>query len=295
MSRKVTFVVERADRLDRALAAGASGVSRRQARALIGAGAVYVDGHRCRISGRSIAVGARVVAHLESSAPTESAPPGMPVLWRANGLLAIAKPPGLHVNETETTARASVVSAFQGAVFPVHRLDRDTSGVLLIAQTPGAAAAAAQLFEQRKVAKTYLAVTFGVPDTTRVDAAIGQDRRRPRAKAVRSDGKSACTEVRVLAEAEGLAGIEARPITGRTHQVRVHLAHASSPIAGDLLYGGPAASRFGNRVIRWPRVMLHASALSFEWEGEPVSVTAPLPSDFEGLNELGLPPTPQPT
>ncbi len=289
MSRKVAFVVERADRLDRVVAAApGAGLSRRRARTLIGAGGVFVDGRRCRVAGREVPTGARIVAHLDTEAGSTPQPPP-PVLWQGGDLFAIAKPPGLHVNETETSALASVVSSFEGPVHPVHRLDRYTSGVLLLARTAAAAAEAAKLFERRAVDKHYWAVTLGRPTSTRIDAALGQDRRRPRARAVRADGKPACTELEVLGVADGLAAVRARPITGRTHQVRVHLAHASAPIAGDLLYGGPAASRLGTDVIRWPRVMLHAAALRFSWEGQTVSLTAALPADFEGLETLGLP------
>ena len=290
------FVVERGDRLDRVLADSPIGVSRRRARALIDAGAVFVDGHRCRVASRSVFAQARVVVHLDAlDSPESSDEKSLPVLWRGDDLVAVNKPPGLHVNETETSARASVVSVFRGPVFVVHRLDRETSGVLLLARTPAAAAAAGAMFEQRQVEKTYWALTARPPDVDRVDAPIGSDRRRPRARAVRADGKPSCTELRVLGHAEGLAAVEARPVTGRTHQVRVHLAHAGSPILGDTLYGGPAASRWAQRVVRWPRVMLHAVALAFSWSGERVQTGAPLPDDFVGFDALGLPdPGPRP-
>lgn len=232
--------------------------------------------------------GARVVAHLDALA-TEPVVASPAVLWSGDDLFAVAKPPGLHVNETETSARASVVSVFGGRIHPVHRLDRQTSGVLLLARTPTAAAAAARMFEQRQVEKTYWAITNGEPDAARIEAPIGADRRRPRARAVRADGKPSCTEVTVLGSKDGVTGVEARPLTGRTHQVRVHLAYVDSPIVGDTLYGGPAASRLNGQVVRWPRIMLHAAILSFPWAGERVEVAAPLPEDFAGLDGLGLP------
>ena len=288
-ARKLTFLVERGDRLDRAIAAASEDVSRRQARTLIQAGAVFVDGQRCRVAGRVVTAGARVVAHLE---PPPQAPlhgEALTVLWEADDLVAVNKPPGLHVNETETSAEQSVVSSFGGRVYVVHRLDRGTSGVLLVARTPTAAAMAGRLFEMRQVEKTYWAITLGAPSKLRVDAPLGVDRRRPRARAVRTDGKQSCTEFEVLGQQHGLAGVRARPRTGRTHQIRVHLAHASSPIVGDLLYGGPAASRVGDAIVQWPRVMLHAARLSFSWAGRAVDVTAPTPDDFLGYESLGLP------
>lgn len=215
-------------------------------------------------------------------------------------MFAVDKPPGLHVNETETSARASVVSAFGGRAHPVHRLDRDTSGVLLLARSNTAAAAASKLFERRAVEKTYWAVVHGASVPSRIEAPIGLDRRRPRARAVRDDGKPACTEVTPLGhgaagpatgfvgEAE-LAGLEVRPLTGRTHQIRVHLSHAGCPIVGDVLYGGPAASRWRGQVVRWPRIMLHAVRLSFRWDGIDVELTAARPADFAPFGDLGLP------
>ncbi len=310
--RRVAFAVEQCDRLDRAIAAAPVGVSRRRARVLIAAGAVFVDGHRCRVAGREVSAGARVVVHLEpdlstsstltprTTSSTREAPESQrtgeqnapAVLWRAGDLFAVRKPPGLHVNETETSSRTSLVSLFDGPVFPVHRLDRDTSGVLLLASTSAAASEAAALFAARQVVKIYWAVARGTPTQTRIDAPIGLDRRRPRARAIRQDGKASITEVEVLGSLGSggdLVGIEARPLTGRTHQVRVHLAYVGSPIAGDLLYGGPAASRVQGEIVRWPRVMLHAAALGFRWRGQDVWLTAPRPDDFGMAQRLGLP------
>ena len=100
--------------------------------------------------------------------------------------------------------------------------------------------------------------------------------------------KSACTDLQVLAEVDGVAAVEARPLTGRTHQVRVHMAHAGAPIAGDLLYGGPAASRLEDEVIRWPRVMLHAAGLALRWNRTHVVISSPVPEDFAALARFGL-------
>ncbi|MEM7678074.1 MAG: RluA family pseudouridine synthase [Myxococcota bacterium] len=288
MAKKHVFVVENDDRLDRAVAAADVGISRRRARVLIAAGSVFVDGQRCRVASRQMMAGTRVVVHAEAELARAEAPS---ILWQSADLVALAKPPGLHVNETETSARASVVSSWPGDLYVVHRLDRDTSGVLLAARTASAAAAAARLFERRQIEKTYWTVTVGVPAQTHIDAPLGADRRRPRARAGRADGqgKASQTELRVLGEHAGLAGVEAKPRTGRTHQIRVHLAYVGCPIAGDLLYGGPAASRLNGEVVRWPRYMLHAASLAFEWEGQRICINAPPPEDFGGLDVLGLP------
>jgi 23S rRNA pseudouridine1911/1915/1917 synthase len=138
------------------------------------------------------------------------------------------------------------------------------------------------------VEKTYLAITAGVPPEGTIERAIGRDPKRPRARAVRADGKPALTHVRVLARSGEAALVEASPHTGRTHQIRVHLSSAGAPIAGDLLYGGPAALRIGDAVVRPGRVLLHAFRLKLSFGGAVLQLEAPLPEDFRSLAAHGL-------
>lgn len=287
-SRKVTFEVPAAGaRLDQALAEALPGVSRRRARTLVGGGAVFVEGKRCKIASRALQAGARVVVHLEEEAPPQLAVPG--VIFEDERLLVIDKPPGIHVNLTETTAREALVEVLrQKGVHPVHRIDKDTSGVLLLAKDAETAAQLGAAFAERRVEKTYAAVVAGYVADGEIDQPIGPDRRRPRARAVTPGGKPARTRVTTLSTVDGVSAIRAEPVTGRTHQIRVHLAHAGAPLVGDTLYGGPAAVRLGAEVLRPGRALLHACRLVLVWAGERRAFEAPLPEDLARLVPLGL-------
>jgi 23S rRNA pseudouridine1911/1915/1917 synthase len=164
----------------------------------------------------------------------------------------------------------------------VHRLDRETSGVTLLARTPEAARALAAAFRDGAPEKTYLAICARAPEPPegRLDAPLGKDPRRAGRRAVRPGGEPAATRYRTLAVGPaGAALVEARPETGRTHQIRAHLAHLGAPLVGDVRYGGPRAVS-GFPV---PRTMLHARrlALAHPVTGERLALEAPLPEDFE--------------
>ncbi|MBI2377332.1 MAG: RluA family pseudouridine synthase [Deltaproteobacteria bacterium] len=269
------------ERLDRAVAALVPGVSRRRARALIEAGAVFLDGRRCRIAGRPVAAGARIVAHVGPGG--QSADPPITVCYSDEEILVIAKEPGDHVNETETSARESLVgklSRATGQVFAVHRLDRETSGVIVFAKTLDVAGVLSKAFEERAVEKTYLALVEVAPAEGLIELPIGEDPRRPRARKVVAGGQVARTRVRVLSTLGAIALVEARPETGRTHQIRVHLAHVGSPLLGDRLYGGPSAVRVGDEVREVARVMLHAWRLEIPWHGARRAFEVSPPADF---------------
>jgi 23S rRNA pseudouridine1911/1915/1917 synthase len=164
------------------------------------------------------------------------------------------------------------------------RLDATTTGVVLFSKTRNAAVGLDAAFAGRHVEKTYLALCETrqcvVPD--RIDAALDVSGRGRRGRVRPSpDGRAAATRVQVRERFPACALIEAKPVTGRKHQVRAHLADAGLPILGDTRYGGPA--QLGGRAI--PRPMLHASQLRLPHpvSGEPLSIVAPLPEDFEDL------------
>lgn len=282
---KHTFVAEElVDRLDRAIAAAVVDISRRRARTLIADGAVFVDGKRCRVASRTIQPGVRVVVHTVPD-PSEV---DVPVLFEDDDILVVDKPPGIHVNETETSPRHSLEHVLADRnVHVVHRLDVDTTGVLLFAKSKRTAATISEAFAARAVQKVYAAITAGRPADGRIDAPIGPDRRR-RAFKVHERGKPAITDVTAVAEAHGLAAVVARPETGRTHQIRVHLAHAGTPIVGDVLYGGPAAVRVGGEDVDADRPWLHAAVLSLEIGGKQRRFEAPIPGDIQHLADEGL-------
>lgn len=165
----------------------------------------------------------------------------------------------------------------------IHRLDRPTSGLMLFALHPRAARGLARLWRAGRVAKRYLAVISGDPgeEPLVLDQAIARDPLTPGRFAPSSRGRPARTAVRTLIRGATQNLVEARPLTGRSHQIRVHLAAAGWPVAGDVLYGGAPA----------PRLMLHAWRLELPHPvtGEGLSLTAPPPEEFAAqLQRCGL-------
>lgn len=280
-------------------------VARARLRALIAAGAVHVDGVPRRSPSLGLRAGAKVDVLLRlaalRSAPARSDRPftlgEASVLYQDQWLLAVDKPPGLPTHATADPRRPSLVGAVQewlaaagrGRYVAVHqRLDRDTSGVVLFATDPAANEGLARAFAARRVEKSYLALaepTAGaacvpVGGTLRIDVplAVSDD---GRVRVAGTGAKPATTEITVRENLHGLLLVEARPASGRKHQVRVHLAHAGLPIAGDPLYGVAAPE------ARAPRLMLHAARLVLPHpvSGLPLVLESPLPRDFALLLE----------
>lgn len=221
--------------------------------------------------------------------------------------LAIAKPSGLLMHPLGETwlkrpeaAAAEKDPNLAGLVFRtkpkiveagtprcglVHRLDRPTSGVLLIAKTPAAYEALTRAFAERRVGKTYRAVVLGEPERERlgIDAPVGRLPGRRRME-VLPWGRPAQTEFRVLESARGASLVEAEPRTGRTHQIRVHLAELGYPVLGDpeWIRSAEAARLEALALPAPPRMMLHAYRLRLGHPrtGKPLTLTAPLPKDF---------------
>ena len=220
-----------------------------------------------------------------------------PVLYEDEALLAIDKPAGVVVHDSPGDEGSANVAGWFRERYPdaaaafdaerpgiVHRLDKHTSGVLLLAKTPAASAALGAAFEQRRTGKTYLALVEGVPSRPQavIEADIGRHRGDRRRMAIASEGREARTEYEVVAASAERALLLVRPETGRTHQIRVHLAAIGHPVTGDDLYGkGPG-----------PRQLLHAWRITVPHPaGGGLTVTAPLPADMtaalrdEGLGE----------
>lgn len=202
----------------------------------------------------------------------------MLILHDDPSLLVVAKPPGVPTEPTRDPARPSVISLVKHALrLPTeaflqvpHRLDRDTSGVLLLARDPITLAALNEAFASRTVTKTYLALVHGSPHEdsgtwSSFLAPVERSARHTRWGSVRSGGKKAITEYRVLRRDAHHTLVECRPRTGRTHQLRVQLSEAGHPIVGDELYGAPRGEhgRFG-------RFLLHAWRLALPpWPDHP--------------------------
>ncbi|MTV26143.1 RluA family pseudouridine synthase [Nitriliruptoraceae bacterium ZYF776] len=292
-------------RLDVALAALLD-VPRARAASRIDAGEVTLASGPARRS-HKVALGEVVEVAPPAAPPPPTVPPMPPVRHRDEHLLVVAKPAGLVVHAGPGHASGTLVDALRGAGVPlagddptrpgiVHRLDRDTSGLLVVASTPAAAEGLTDALRRRDVTRRYLALVAGVPANAagRIEAPIGRDRRERMRFAVDEDGKPAVTRYTVVAS--GLAGerpvslLACRLETGRTHQIRVHLTAIGHPIVADPTYGSrpSLAAALGLR-----RPFLHAARLAFAHPvtGVPVDVTESLPADLgDALDAAGIAP-----
>jgi 23S rRNA pseudouridine1911/1915/1917 synthase len=278
------------ERLDRFIAAR-GGVSRGLARRALESGGVFLDGRRCKVASRALRAGQAVVVNLEEAGRAPGAPPpleGARILFQDPDLVAVDKPPGVPAQPTLTRDRGTlpdlVAAAVGGEVQVVHRLDLETSGVTVLARSRRAAAALSAAFREGTPSKVYLALCARSPSppSGRIEAPLAPDRQRPGRRRVDVGGEPAATGYRTLrAGPTGTALVEARPETGRTHQIRVHLAHLGAPLLGDPRYGGPL--RVGEVAV--PRVMLHALALELAHPvtGARLLVESPVPEDFRAV------------
>ena len=287
--KRLSLVVASADegeRLDRFIAAR-GGISRGLARRALDAGGVFLDGRRCKVSSRLVRAGQAVVVNLEEGGRAAEPPPPLErarLLYADRDLVAVDKPPFVAAQPTLTHDRGTLpdlVQALLGApVTLVHRLDRETTGVTVFARTAAAASALAEAFRAGGPEKTYLALCgrAPAPPEGRIDAPLGKDPTRPGLRRVDPAGDPAATRYRTLRASDRAALVEARPETGRTHQIRVHLASVGAPILGDPRYGG--ARRVGELAI--PRVLLHARRLELDHPatGARLVLEAPVPEDL---------------
>ncbi|GAB4193769.1 MAG: RluA family pseudouridine synthase [Simkaniaceae bacterium] len=161
----------------------------------------------------------------------------------------------------------------------VHRLDKETSGVLLAAKTPAAHEAFVHLFAERKVEKTYLAVCLGHPGNVCIQQPIGRHPMKRKEMAVTSKGKPAVTKCMTISTNKNFSYVKLLPLTGRTHQIRVHLKHIGNPILGDKIYGNSSL----NIKHKIPRQLLHAYHLKFihPFKNKEIRIEAPIPEDLQ--------------
>jgi 23S rRNA pseudouridine1911/1915/1917 synthase len=290
--------------------AGHLGISRSQAAARIDAGQVRVGGVRVS-RGRRLRADEQVEVVAPAPTPASPPPPLPPIRYRDEHLLVVAKPAGLVVHPGAGHPDGTLVEALEAAGIPlapgteghrpgiVHRLDRDTSGLLLVASTQEAFVGLTAALAARQVARRYLAVVAGVPEQPRgrIEAPIARDPRDRTRFAVVAGGRSAITRYRILATATvaglspergAVASLVCELGTGRTHQLRVHLAALGTPILGDPTYGSSAEL---SRAAGLERPFLHAAALGLDHPvtGAPLELYEPLPPELRtALERTGL-------
>jgi len=283
-------------RLDVYLAERLEGLTRSHIRKLIEGGKVMVNGV-LKKAGHKLKENDLVEAEVGEEPFPKLRPQDIPltVLYSDDQIVVIDKPSGLVVhpgagNREGTLAGALLyrfpeISGLGPAERPgiVHRLDKETSGVMVVARSPEAYASLQKQFKDRDVRKVYLGLAWGrMPAEGRIDKPIGRHIKHGQRMSVRTrKPRPAETFYKVREEFKGMSFLEIRPVTGRTHQIRVHLASAGHPLAGD--------SRYGRRreQPKFPRLFLHAHRLSFihPGTGERVEFASNLPDDLRSLLE----------
>jgi 23S rRNA pseudouridine1911/1915/1917 synthase len=273
-------------RLDRFLAEHAELGSRAAAARLIDAGSVRVDG---QVRPRAHRVAAGAVVELTVPEPATAALPSedVEVVYADDHLLVVMKPAGLLVHGVPGYSGPTLAAALVGKAGGgppdragiVHRLDRDTSGLLLVARDEETLRRLQGQLRRRRIRRAYVALVRGRPPsrTGRIEAAIGRDRRDPTRQSLDSDRpRDAVTHFELVEALPGRSLLRVTLETGRTHQIRVHMAAIGHPVVGDRVYGHGAE-------LGLDRQFLHAAELAFAhpMTGEPVEVSAPLPPDLE--------------
>lgn len=234
---------------------------------------------------------------LSPEVQLDAEPIPLDILFEDAHLLVVNKPSGMVVHPAPGNWTGTFVNALlyhcktlepSGEAFRpgiVHRLDKETSGVLVAAKTSLAHQRLVHLFASRQVHKEYLAICVGNPGEGTVDAAIGRHPRHRKLMAVVTEGgRDAITKYRTLAISEDLSLVHIELITGRTHQARVHMRHRGTPVLGDPTYGSAGA----NQRYKRTRQMLHAQQIRFihPITGEQLTLVAPLPADMQALVEM---------
>ncbi len=298
-------------RADRFLADSIGTVSRSRVKALIEGGHVLRDGAPLRDAADPVRAG--MVFSVAAPEPVAARPAAqamaLAILHEDDDLIVLDKPPGLVVHPAPGNQDGTLVNALLahcGETLPgiggerrpgiVHRLDKDTSGLMVVAKTEAALAALSADFAARRIERAYLALCWGVlsPARGELEGAIGRDPRdRKRMAVVARGGKPALTRYRTLQVAHAAASlIECRLATGRTHQIRVHLSQRGHPLIGDPVYlrRVPSAARLlpepaRRAALDFPRQALHAASLGFSHprDGRLLHFEVPPPADFDAL------------
>jgi len=284
-----------AERLDKFLTEALPEFSRSRVQGLIADGCVDVNGRPAKKAGQALEAGASLTVRIPPTVQTELVAEDIPldIVFENEDLLVVNKPAGMVVHPAAGHARGTLVNAVLGydpdlegiggeeRPGVVHRLDKDTSGLILLAKNERAHRWLQDQFRLRKVEKSYLALVDGKPPTPagRVETYIGRDPKNRKRMAVvsASKGREAISEYKTVESFQSHTLLEFHPLTGRTHQIRLHCAFLKCPIAGDQVYGRK------NSTITAERHFLHAFRLKIilPGENEPRTFEAPLPDELE--------------
>lgn len=288
-------------RLDKFLVSRLPGYSRTRLQALIKNGSILVDGVVVQKSSQLIGQGDQIQVYIPPPEPSGLIPEAIPldIIFENDDLMMVNKPAGMVVHPAAGHTKGTLVQAalahapemagIGGEKRPgvVHRLDKDTSGLILLAKNDQAHHYLQDQFRLRRTIKTYLALVDGKPPTPsgRIEAPVGRDSLRRQLMAITQidKGREAVSEYRTLEPFREHTLLEVHPLTGRTHQIRVHMKFIGCPVAGDTVYG------HRHSTIDLARQFLHAARLTILLPGEvkPRTFEAPLPNDLERvLDEL---------
>ena len=268
-----------------------TGLTRSRVAALMEQGCCLMDGKACLKAGTKVPEGKTVVLRVPE--PKEAAPQAedlpLEILYEDDDLAVVIKPRGMVVHPAAGHGEGTLVNALLhhlknlggigGELRPgiVHRLDKDTSGLLLVAKNDETQLALSRMLQERRIEKHYRALTEGIPKEKegRIELPIARSKKDRKKMAPDPEGREAVTEWRVLAEGKACALLDVHILTGRTHQIRVHMRSIHHPVCGDPIYGY-------EKGVRVPCLMLHAYSLSFDHPrtGKKMTFQAPLPEDF---------------
>jgi 23S rRNA pseudouridine1911/1915/1917 synthase len=292
-----TLSVDKAQaRLDAFLAAAVPEVSRSQWKSLIENRLVSVNGEPCKPN-HTLRKGDAVAWSIPAEGPAEAQPEDIPldVLFEDAAVLVLNKPPGLVVHPAAGNPAGTLLNAllFHDPIFQgleragiVHRLDKDTSGAMVVAKSEPALAELRRQFKARETEKEYLALVWGAPpESGRIETLVGRHPVHRKKQAVlKEGGREAVSKFQTLEQFEETALLQVGIETGRTHQIRVHMAHLGHPVVGDSVYGRARKNKLPQKP---QRQMLHAAKLSFNHPetGKRLSFEAPLFDDMRQLLE----------
>ncbi len=286
-------------RLD-VLLAEASGLTRSRIASLMADGCVTIDGRAETKAGAKVGIGQEVLLRIPAPKPAQPEAQDIPltILYQDDDLAVVLKPCGMVVHPAAGNEDGTLVNALLhhldhlggigGELRPgiVHRLDKDTSGLLLVAKNDRSQLALSRQLQERQMEKHYRALVEGVlrEDGGRIDQPIARSKKDRKKMAIDPEGRPSITDWTVLERGRSVTLLDVHILTGRTHQIRVHMKSIGHPVCGDPIYGAGKGAKV-------PRLMLHAYTLSFTHPttGERLTFTAPLPEEFiQGLHANGI-------